>query len=169
MHVEVGPSPARPQCHVHVLLAPAKEGRPPDRPSFLCRDFRTRTAGRATAGPPGGSPSMTPRRSLHAPALFVVVLLALAPAADAAKPFRVPGCLAGDLAPAASEGVLVRLCEDPESNSTGVGLGTLLPSGQITRRTVPENAEGPFAAGPAGEVWGVAGAGQGGLELDRIA
>ena len=112
---------------------------------------------------------MTPRRSLHALALFVVVLLALAPAADAAKPFRVPGCLAGDLAPAASEGVLVRLCEDPESNSTGVGLGTLLPSGQITRRTVPENAEGPFAAGPAGEVWGVAGAGQGGLELDRIA
>jgi streptogramin lyase len=111
---------------------------------------------------------MTARRSLLVLALSLACFLGVAAGAGAAMPggatnFKVPAC--GDLAPAAAEGVLVPLC----AGQTIGGLGTLLPSGELLKRPLPGGAGGPFAAGPAGEIWAGTGSGGTTLGIDRIA
>jgi virginiamycin B lyase len=45
----------------------------------------------------------------------------------------------------------------------------LLPSGELLKRSLPDAAGGPFAAGPAGEIWAGTGSGGTTLGIDRIA
>jgi virginiamycin B lyase len=111
-------------------------------------------------------------RSFLAVALSLACLLAVAGTAGAAPPdgvanFKVPVCESGDLAPASPRGVLVPLCKDRGKGRAIKSLGTLLPSGKLLTRALPGGAIGPFAAGPAGEIW--AGTGGVNLGLDRIA
>jgi virginiamycin B lyase len=117
---------------------------------------------------------MTGRRSLIALALSLACLLAFVGPAGGATPYRainfkVPVCTGADLAPAPGEGVLVPLCRDTKQGPALTSLGTLTPSGTLLERALPGGASGPFAAGPAGEIWSGTGNGGEKLGLDRIA
>jgi streptogramin lyase len=116
---------------------------------------------------------MTGRRSLHALALSLVCLLAVAGSAGAATrngvtTFKVPVCEPAELAPAFGEGVMAPLCEK-RGRRIVESLGTLLPSGKVRKRTLPRGDRGPFVAGPAGELWAGNGNGERSLGIDRIA
>lgn len=72
--------------------------------------------------------------------------------------FEVPRvCYPGAIGAAPREGVLLRLCELPESEerayALGTTLGNVLPGGEIEKRVVPKSAPGPMLVGPAGEIW----------------
>jgi streptogramin lyase len=117
---------------------------------------------------------MAIHRSFLAVALSLACLLAVAGTAGAAAPdgvanFKLPVCEGGDLAPASPEGVLVPLCEDRNNGRRSASLGTLLPSGKLLKRSTPGRVTGPFAVGPAGEIWAGTGSGGVNLGLDRIA
>ena len=117
---------------------------------------------------------MTTRRSLLALALSLACVLAVAASAGAATPygatnFDVPLCEGGGLAPASPEGVLVPVCERQGNGRTIGVLGTLLPSGGLLKRPLPGVPGGPYAAGPAGEIWAGTGSGGTTLGIDRIA
>jgi virginiamycin B lyase len=116
----------------------------------------------------------TIHRSFLAVSLSLACLLPLAGIAGAAPPdgvatFKVPVCESGDLAPASRRGVFVPLCEDWGNGRKSATLGTLLPNGKLLKRSLPGGAAGPFAVGPAGEIWAGTGAGGLNLGLDRIA
>jgi hypothetical protein len=112
---------------------------------------------------------MVIRRSLLAVALCLTCLLAAAGIADATAPptgvadFKLPVCENEELAAASPRGVLVALCKDRGEGRPTRTLGTLLPNGKLLKRALPAGATGPFATGPADEVW--AGSGSGGVNL----
>lgn len=118
---------------------------------------------------------MTTPRSLLTLGLSLACFLGVATGAGAATPygatnFNIPVCDSGDLAPASPEGVLVPVCEDRGSERTIRSLGTLLPSGNLLKRPLPGGgAGGPYAAGPAGEVWAGTGTGGPSIGIDRVA
>jgi virginiamycin B lyase len=117
---------------------------------------------------------MLTRRSILAFALPLACLLAFAGAAGGATPYRaadfkLPVCEGADLAPAPGEGDLVPLCRETKQGRTFTSLGTLTASGTLLKRALPGGASGPFAPGPAGEIWAGTGTGGANLGLDRIA
>jgi virginiamycin B lyase len=117
---------------------------------------------------------MVIRRSLLVIVLSLACLLAAAGIADAAPAdgaatFNLPVCESGDLAPASPRGVFVPLCKDRGEGPPARRLGTLLPSGKLVNRSLPGGTSGPFAVGPAGEIWAGTGSGGANLGIDRIA
>jgi virginiamycin B lyase len=117
---------------------------------------------------------MTVRRSLSVLAVSLVCVLACAgiggaAAVDGIARFEVPACeggKGGELAPASPEGVLVPLCERRGDGKAIRSLGTVLPDGRLLRRSLP--GAGPFAVGPAGEIWAGTGSGGATLEVERV-
>jgi virginiamycin B lyase len=101
--------------------------------------------------------------------IFVALVLSLlalgAGGATAATPgevatFEVPTlCFPTAISAAAREGVLLRLCEQPNpswswaEDENGVTLATLRPDGAVEKTAVPAGAAGPTAVGPAGDTW----------------
>jgi streptogramin lyase len=117
---------------------------------------------------------MAIRRSLIAAALSLTCLLAVTGIAEAAPPdgvatFKLPVCEISVLAPASPRGVLVPLCKDRGKGRPTRRLGTLSPNGKLLERALPRGAAGPFAEGPAGEIWAGTGSGGSTLGIDRIA
>jgi streptogramin lyase len=113
-------------------------------------------------------------RSVLALALSLACLFPIAGAAGAAAPdgvanFKLPVCGIRDLATASPRGVLVPLCKDHGKGRPIRSLGTLLPNGKLLKRGLPRGAAGPFATGPAGEIWAGTGSGGATLGIDRIA
>jgi streptogramin lyase len=90
--------------------------------------------------------------------------------------FEIPGiCDPPVLGAPRTEGVLLRLCENPESESgelpRGSTLATVLPGGQVTKRAVPKAGGGPIAVAPDGTIWVAANVpefGSGPAIVDRI-
>jgi virginiamycin B lyase len=109
----------------------------------------------------GGVQAVVSRAVRIAALLSVVASLfaILTAGASAAAPgevtsFRVPSpCYGTNIAAAPREGVLLRQCENPESNSGRAAIGALLPSGQILEAATIDAPEGPLLAGPEDEIW----------------
>jgi streptogramin lyase len=109
-----------------------------------------------------------------------LVVAALGASADASPgdvtAFNVPGCFlsAEGLAPAAGEGVLLRLCAK-KGQTMSRTLGHLLPSGELVLQRIPKSEPGPILVGPAREIWQAARSEQSPaakdaeLSVDRIA
>jgi streptogramin lyase len=117
---------------------------------------------------------MVIRRSLLVLALCLACNFAAAGIAGAAAPdgvanFKVPVCEISELASASPRGVLVPLCKDRGKGRPTRSLGTLLPNGKLLKRALPRGTTGPFATGPAGEIWAGTGSGSATLGIDRVA
>jgi virginiamycin B lyase len=116
---------------------------------------------------------MTLRKSIPALVLVLTAVLSVPAVAGAAPPsgvdeFKLPTCEGSKLVPASPEGVLVPLCER-RGERTIRSLGTLPPSGDLTKRPLPGEAAGPFAVGTGGEVWAGTGFSGANVGVDRIA
>lgn len=115
------------------------------------------------------------RRPLIAVLPLALCLLALAVgAAGAATPgevttIKIRACLFRGIAAAPGGGVLVRQCGD-KSHRSERALTKVAPDGTTSGLAIPGSLSGPFAVGPAGEVWLVArtSGGEEGPGLDRL-
>jgi virginiamycin B lyase len=108
---------------------------------------------------------MSARRTLIALVSLALGLLALVAGAGAATPgevtsFTISACYFRGIAAAPAGGVLVRQCGEG-SQRRDRALTNVTAEGTVSRLAIPSSLSGPFAVGPAGEVWLVASTGRG--------